>query len=135
MWSNVDHAQLYFNQCYQIADIILPGLDDHQALYNHQNYDDIVKFFEALGKKELVIKAGESGVFGCSANGESFHVPFVAAPKQVDATAAGDSFAGTYLAARLNNVGIQQSIQEAAKVAGVVVQHPGAIIDESIVIQ
>ena len=58
-----------------------------------------------------------------------FHVPFNPTPTQVDSTAAGDSFAGTYLISRVNGNSVLQAIENADKVAREVVQHPGAIMN------
>jgi 2-dehydro-3-deoxygluconokinase len=46
----------------------------------------------------------------------------------VDTTAAGDSFAAAYLAARLGGAGPADAAGAGHRLAGVVVQHAGAII-------
>ncbi|WP_016956514.1 sugar kinase [Catenovulum agarivorans] len=128
LWRDKQHAQSYFDKCYALADILLPGLDDHQTLYGHTSPEAIEAYIKPFGYQELIIKAGKAGVFGFSTN-EQCHIPFKAAPKQVDATAAGDSFAGTYMAARLQGLAVEQAISHACDVARVVVQFPGAILD------
>ncbi|HEX4709427.1 sugar kinase [Phenylobacterium sp.] len=54
------------------------------------------------------------------------------APEQavpvVDTTGAGDAFNAGYLAARLAGRGVRDAVAAARRLAGVVVQHPGAII-------
>ena len=46
----------------------------------------------------------------------------------VDTTAAGDSFAAAYLAARLGGAGPEDAARAGHRLAGVVVCYPGAII-------
>ena len=46
----------------------------------------------------------------------------------VDTTAAGDSFAAAYLAARLHGAGPVEAARAGHRLAGTVVCHPGAII-------
>ena len=49
----------------------------------------------------------------------------------VDTTAAGDSFAAAYLAARLDGAAPEQAARAGHRLAGVVVCHSGAIIPRS----
>lgn len=131
MWRDEEHAIEWFTKAFQISDIVLPGLDEQQDLFNQKTVEDVKTFMFDLGVKELVIKAGKDGVYGFNDN-YNCHIPFNPAPQQIDSTAAGDSFAGTYLASRLSDNNIEQSIVNADKVAREVVQHRGAIIDDVI---
>lgn len=131
MWRDEQHAIEWFTKAFEISDIVLPGLDEQQDLYHQQTVEDVKSFMFNLGVKELIIKAGKEGVYGFSCD-ESCHVPFNPAPQQIDSTAAGDSFAGTFLSSRLFGDSIKQSIINADSVAREVVQYRGAIIDEGI---
>jgi 2-dehydro-3-deoxygluconokinase len=53
------------------------------------------------------------------------------AVEAVDTTAAGDAFNAAYLAARIRGAAPAQAVRAARRLAGVVVQHPGAIIAAS----
>jgi 2-dehydro-3-deoxygluconokinase len=55
-------------------------------------------------------------------------VPTYPVAKVVDTTGAGDSFAGGYLAARLQGMAPEVAARAGNKLASIVVQHPGAII-------
>ncbi|WP_084627895.1 PfkB family carbohydrate kinase [Elstera litoralis] len=49
----------------------------------------------------------------------------------VDTTAAGDSFAAGYLAARLGGASVHAAALAAHRLASIVIQHPGAIIPKA----
>ncbi|TYK67232.1 sugar kinase [Colwellia echini] len=128
MWVNKEHAVFWLEQAYSVSDIVLPGEEDHQALFAHQDHIAIADYCQLFNVQEVIIKCGEKGTFAYFDGKLTAHQPFKAAPIQVDSTAAGDSFAGTYLAQRIINNDIATALQQASKVAGHVVQHRGAIM-------
>ncbi|WP_016955796.1 sugar kinase [Catenovulum agarivorans] len=129
MWRDQQHAIAWIEKAYQLADIALPGLDEHQDLFAQNSVEAVQQYMLAQGVSEFVIKAGKLGVYGFATEQSDCHVPFNPAPIQVDSTAAGDSFAGTYLMSRINGDSVNNAIINADKVAREVVQHPGAIMD------
>jgi len=132
LWDSPQQAVRWIEEAYKITDIALPGLDEHTDLFAHQTIDDVQSYLSGLGVKEIIIKSGQQGIYAFSQGNPLTHLPFSAAPKQVDSTAAGDSFSGTYLASRIEGAGVQESITSAARVASLVVQHSGAVICERI---
>lgn len=130
MWQSKQHAMDWAEKSYAISDIVFPGLEDHQDMFDHQDKDAIVEYFKQFSASEIIVKCGADGVFAYGSEGES-HLPFTPAPKQIDSTAAGDSFAGTYLGARSVGKSVADAVKAAADVARIVVQHPGAIVDKS----
>lgn len=127
LWGNTETAKAAFIQAYQLADIALPGLDDHKVLFEAQSTDQVVEQLKALGVAEIVVKDGKNGINGYYAN-----QPFTALAHPVktvvDTTAAGDSFNGGYLSARLNGIEPKHAVKFAARLAGFVVEHTGAIV-------
>lgn len=128
MWDDKEHAIYWLEQAYSVCDIVLPGEEDHQALFEHKSHTEIAEYCQSFNIQEVVIKCGGNGTFVYYEGKLSEHLPFKAAPVQVDSTAAGDSFAGTYLSQRITNKNIATSLKQAATVAGQVVQHRGAIM-------
>lgn len=131
MWSDVEHARFWYDNAYRIANIALPGMDDHLAVYDHHTTDQVVAHLNKLGCDEFVLKASKAGMFGYQDGELVHHQPFNPAPQQVDSTAAGDSFAGVYLVNRLAGTDVANSMLAADAVAREVVQHKGAIVDDS----
>ncbi|MDO6612291.1 sugar kinase [Shewanella sp. 1_MG-2023] len=130
MWRGTIHATQWINLAYGHSDIVLPGIEEHQTLFNHQSPIQIMQHCQDLNVKEIVVKCGELGTYVYQYGELIFHQPFIPAEQQVDSTAAGDSFAGTYLAARLSGFDIEGALIDAANIARQVVQHTGAIINQ-----
>jgi 2-dehydro-3-deoxygluconokinase len=127
LWQSVQQCRDAFERAYALSDVALPGLDDHKVLFNAQSCDDVITQLKALGTGEIVVKNGKDGAV-VWASGERFVMPAVTVKKVVDTTAAGDSFNGGYLAARLAGQSPKAAAQLAAALAGFVVEHTGAIV-------
>lgn len=130
MWDNKEHAIYWLEEIYSRSDLVLPGLEDHSDLLNQNDRESVLAYLKKFNVDEQVIKCGKDGVYAYDEVNKEYHLPFTPAAKQIDSTAAGDSFAGTYLAARLKGESIQQALVSAARVASIVVQHHGAIVDK-----
>lgn len=127
LWSNTEEASHWMQTCYEMCDIALPGMEDEKMLYADITAEDTIQRLTALGVSEIVVKADKDGMFGVSESGK-FHVPFTPADHCIDTTAAGDSFAGTYLAHRIMGATAQKATEKATAVAACVVGHLGAIV-------
>jgi len=132
LWSSVDACRDAFVRAYQTADIALPGLDDHKVLFDARSCEDVVAQLHGLGTPEIVVKNGKEGALIAWRDGAAepqlSYTAAVPVKKVVDTTAAGDSFNGGYLAARLAGRSPQQSAALAAALASFVVEHTGAIV-------
>jgi len=130
MWNDNAHAIHWLEKAYACSDIVLPGLEDHEDMLGQSSRDAVKSYISKFSVTEQVIKCGTEGVYTFYDKNTQFHLPFTPAKQQIDSTAAGDSFAGTYLAARLKGEDIQKAMENAAGVASIVVQHRGAIVDK-----
>ena len=128
LWPDKEETQYWMAQAYSIADIALPGIEDHQALYGHGDVESIYQYLSDLGVKEIVVKNGGSGVHVFH-DGQHCIVPVERVNQVVDTTAAGDAFNGGYLASRLNDGTITEAASYGAKIAAIVIGHKGAIVN------
>lgn len=128
LWPDSNEAAEALLRAYQLADIALPGLDDHKLLFSAATADDVLRHLQEIGVREIVVKDGINGV-RIAADDVLLSTPAYPVNHIVDTTAAGDSFNGAYLSARLAGLAPAPASQFAARVASFVVEHPGAIVD------
>ncbi|MBU2919394.1 sugar kinase [Psychrosphaera sp. F3M07] len=130
-WKSVDDAQAVFKTMMAHTDIALISFDDEVSMYGEHTPDEcLVKWINA-GVREVVIKNGESGCL-LYVNELTSTISLPSVVKPVDTTAAGDSFNGAYLAAKLKGKTPHQCVNDAQICASIVIMHKGAIIDKSI---
>lgn len=130
LWKSKDEAQKWTDAAYAVSDLVFPGGDDHAELYDHTNMAAILDHLEQFEIDEIVVKNGASSV-NILIDNKLDRVPIEPVEKVVDTTAAGDSFNGGYLAARLTGRSHIDAARYGAKVAATVIGFPGAIIDKS----
>ena len=108
--------------------LAMPSGDDHAALRGPAPPAEIAAAWLALGAREVAVKLGPEGAYVAPADGQSIAVPAAVPERNIDTTAAGDSFNAAYIAARLVERG---SMHEAARrgvaLAAEVIGWPGAI--------
>jgi 2-dehydro-3-deoxygluconokinase len=95
LWA-IERARAVIHAAIAMADIALPSLDDAVALTGLEKPDAIADFYLRLGAPLVALKLGKDGVLLTDA-----HARHRIAPHQVqavDATGAGDTFAGAFLA-------------------------------------
>lgn len=129
LWSDVEDTKLQYDLALQVSDIVMPGIEDFELIYGHKTFADIKAFCQPYKINELVIKDGPNGVVIVADKQEHF-VEVTPVKRVVDTTSAGDSFNGAYLGARLSNMDVVESVNLAAKTAGFVIQHAGAIVEQ-----
>jgi len=81
------------------ADFVFPGMEDALVLTGLSDPDAILDFYRALGCPIVVLKMGEAGVYLADGERRVHIAPHVV--RAVDATGAGDTFCGTFLARTL----------------------------------
>jgi 2-dehydro-3-deoxygluconokinase len=109
------------------VDLALPTFDDERALFGDADPEAAAERLRDAGVPEVAVKLGRDGALVAGADG-TVRVPLEASVQPVDTTAAGDSFNAGYLAGRLAGLAPEAAVRRGQRLAGVVVQHPGAII-------
>ena len=128
LWADAATARGAHAQALALAQIALVTLDDEQLLHADASLDDSRARSLAAPCDEVVIKQGAGPVIVRLRGQPPIEVPALRVERVVDTTAAGDSFAGAYLAARLSGSAAAVAAAAGARLASQVIQHRGAII-------
>jgi len=123
-WPDRDAAQRVYRDVFEIADIVLASVEDLDFLFGQGEGAAVA---DRLTVPELVVKLTEPAC-RVRAQGIDQLVTTKIIEHVVDTTAAGDSFAAAYLAARLAGAGPVEAAQAGHCLAGAVICYPGAII-------
>lgn len=106
-------------------DVFLPNKEEGEALTGKTDPVEIARDLDELYPSALVVlKLDAEGALVWQ-DGEAQRVPAVPS-NLVDATGAGDSFAGAFLARYLNGVSAVESARFATRVSSWVIEHTGA---------
>lgn len=127
LWPDLATAQDAIRRAFSMADIVLPGLDEMGDLFGEMTPKDVIKFCQAFGPQEVVLKNGPAEVHTLC-DGKVLLHRIEPVDQVVDTTSAGDAFNGVYLGSRLSGENVAKAVQNAALMAAKVIQHPGAII-------
>ena len=111
----------------RVATIVLPTIPDESEVFGDAGAQEVANRYQLIGVPEIVVRAGARPALIVHA-GESRSVAPAEVGHPVDTTGAGDSFNGTYLAARLTGESPVAAAQKAHAVAGHVIRHYGALV-------
>ena len=124
-WPDLDVARAVFQEAFAAADIVLASTEDLLPLYPNLSTESLLV---RIPGAEVVLNLSEPASM---LRLQGVPYPIKAKPVEepvVDTTAAGDSFAAAYVAARLQGADPLEAARAGHRLAGVVVCHPGAII-------
>lgn len=127
LWPDIAVARRWYDRTYAVCSTALLTLEDEQAL---RGLDDVAALSAAaaLPALEVVVKRGAAPTC-VRQTGEAWRlVPTVPVPRVIDTTAAGDSFGGAYLAARLGGANPTEAVAAGNALAARVIQHRGALM-------
>jgi 2-dehydro-3-deoxygluconokinase len=128
LWPDLDVARRVYREAFETADMVLASTEDLAPLYPGEDAGGLVARIPA---DEVVLKLAEpASILRFAGSLHDLKAEPLTAPV-VDTTAAGDSFAAAYIAARLAGVRPIEAARAGHRLAGVVVCHPGAIIPRS----
>jgi 2-dehydro-3-deoxygluconokinase len=113
-----------------LSDVVLPTFSDERAVFGDADPAATRRRYLDLGVEEVVVKDGDGPAF-IGFGGTQSEVPATRGAL-VDATGAGDSFNGAYLAARLTGAEPIDAARAAHEVAGIVIGHRGALVDPAL---
>jgi 2-dehydro-3-deoxygluconokinase len=125
LWPDLDIARAVYRDAFAAVDIALASTEDLLPLYPGESNAGLLA---RISSPEGILKLAEpASVLRFEGALREVKAEPVTQPV-VDTTAAGDSFAAAYLAARLQGADPVDAARAGHRLAGVVVCHPGAII-------
>lgn len=126
-WASREAARAAMDEVLRVTDIALVTWEDEHALTGCDDVRASVDRLTGLGVEEVVVKEGPKGAWVLE-DGQLAHIG-TRAVEPVDTTAAGDSFNGAYLAARIAGDAPCGAAEAGNALASEVIRHRGAIID------
>ena len=123
LWEDLEVARRVTHRMWDLADIVLPSIDDEMAIFGETPEQVEARFvaMDATG----ALKRGPEGPVSI---GEEVDQTYPAATHVVDTTAAGDSFNGGYIAAKLTGASQADALMAGHMCARHVVGQKGAIV-------
>ena len=127
LWDNKNTAAAAITDIQQQVDVYLPGFDEEKLLFNYSSPADAVTALAAINAREVVIK---NGVESCIliAHSRPQYLPITPSSSIIDATGAGDTFNGGYIASRIKGLMPLQATTVAIAVAAEILTIPGGVL-------
>ncbi|AHG76672.1 sugar kinase [Mannheimia varigena] len=130
LWESTETAQQHYANLLALVDLALVTFDDEHLLWGDEDEQATLARLAQYGIETIVVKQGSQGAT-VQHNGEQIFVPTVPVENVVDTTSAGDSFNAGFLNGYLLGKDLTTCCQQGNTVAGIVIQHKGAIINKS----
>ena len=125
----LDRARACIAEAVRLCDLFLPSMDDMVALTGLQTPDAVLDWSHAHGAKQVVLKLGAEGAIVSAVASHGAQRTRIAAQcvQAVDATGAGDCFAGNLLARLCRGDDLATAARYANAAAALSVQGRGAV--------
>lgn len=124
LWT-IDRARAVMSDVIGLSDICLPSYDDVLAITGIEEPDALVDHCLKLGAKTVALKLGDKGAIVADASQRHRIAPFPCKP--VDATGAGDTFGGAFVARIVAGDSLRDAGRYAAGAAALSTQGYGAV--------
>lgn len=132
LWDTKLEAQACYKQILTLTDLALVTDDDEECLWGDSSQQDTLHRLRDHGVRNVVLKQGAKG---CLYTDFTTDTPeFIATTPidtVIDTTSAGDSFNAGFLAGYLTNKTPREAALQGHLLAGIVIQHKGAIVPKS----
>lgn len=127
LWGDLEAMREALMSAASVASLVLPTHGDEAPHFRDADDAATAARYRSAGAEEVVVKNGAEPALVVTREGQ-WRVPAVKTGNLVDATGAGDSFNGAYLAARLLGADPEASARAGHATASIVIGHHGAIV-------
>jgi len=127
LWPGVQAMRAGLMQGAAVADTVLPSFDEEVTAFGDNCPEDTIRRYREAGASTVVVKNAGACCTAWSAQEGRAEVTPPPVARVVDSTAAGDSFAAAFLAARAGGAGLAAAVSAAAALASRVIGTRGAL--------
>ena len=127
LWPDKQRVVDALTRAAEVSTIVLPTHADEAPYFGDADAEATARRYLAAGCEEVVVKNGADPALIVTHDG-NWQVGAKRVESVVDATGAGDSFNGGYLAARLSGVSPEDAAKAGHATAAVVIGHHGALV-------
>ena len=124
LWEN-DRARAVIDYTASLCDIFLPSLDEAEVITGIKSPEGIIEYYLGLGARIVALKMGKEGAIA-SDGSETAYVEGIKL-ETIDATGAGDTFDGFFVAMLLTGRKIAQALEYANVAAALSTRGHGAV--------
>lgn len=118
--------QANIHPCLPALDYFIPSQPEAKAITGLDDPAEMVRVFQDLGCKNVVIKLDEAGAFCREQDGAETHVPAYQVDPVIDTTGAGDCWSAGFLTGLAENLDIPSAAALGHATAAHCIQVPGA---------
>lgn len=127
LWDDTDTMLSVIMAGAAVSDIVLPSFEDEAAWFKDADPKGTADRYLSVGATTVIVKNGADAVYFCNAEGEGT-VAVAPIANVTDTTAVGDSFNAAILAGYVDTCPLPDSISNACRLSGAVVQGRGALV-------
>ena len=128
LWPSQDDLREAIHAAARVSTLALPTVPDELDVFGDVDQDEVARRYAKDGVPEVVVRAGSGPALVVWPDGKAFIFPD-ARVIPVDTTGAGDSFNGSYMAARLLGDEPGEAARKAHATAARVIQSYGALVE------
>ncbi|WP_018931133.1 sugar kinase [Gracilibacillus lacisalsi] len=123
LWSE-QKARTVLTEMVALSDIVLPGLEEADFLFDETDPEQVADQFLANGCETVIIKLGEKGAY-FKAKNESGYIEGFPVPQVIDPVGAGDGFVAGFLSGMLDQLLLSDAVKRANAVGAMQTQVKG----------
>ena len=122
LWESKEVMVETLNDLAELADIVLPGIEEGLTLMGSDDPKEIADFYQGLGAKQVVVKVGSNGAYARDQK-ISTMIPGFKVETVVDTVGAGDGFATGVISGVIEGLSFNDSVLRGNAIGSIQVQH------------